>query len=197
MTPPADIIAAAVRAARQSPCVKSQRGVVVYARSSGIDIAAGWNGPPGVGARCAGDDNCREACGKICVHAEMRALRTAHDMLHRPEFDVRHMAELDAVHVKIGGPGRELVDGGGPSCWQCSREVLDVGLGGFWLYETQRCTCPPACASHRYPGEDGCTCELHGEGTGLGPLGRWRRYSAIGFHAATLAACGLPPLVTT
>jgi hypothetical protein len=196
MTPPSHIIEAAVRAARQSPCAKSQRGVVVYSRSSGIDIASGFNGPPGRGV-CARDDACREACGKICVHAEMRALRAARDILKRPEFNVLYMAECDAVHVKIGGgPVRGLVDGGGPSCWQCSREVVDVGLGGFWLYETARCVCPAACGSHRHPGEDGCTCSMHGTGEGGAlALGRWRRYNGIEFHAATLLACGLPPLV--
>lgn len=128
--PPKVAIEVALAAAKQSPCGKSKRGVSVYrVRSTDGDaivVGLGWNGMPG-GAACTNDETCRRLCAQRCVHAEMRAIRGA---------AIRHLVPLtshDAVHVKIGAAG-ELVPSGGPSCWQCSREILDVGLGGFWLY---------------------------------------------------------------
>lgn len=191
IAPPQHIIDAAIRAARRSPCAKSKRGVVVYVVSSGIDIASGYNGPPAGGA-CAGDAVCRAACGKLCVHAEMRAIRQAHIQLHRRELGIGSMAACEAVHVKVDGPGMMLMPGGGPSCWQCSREVMDVGLAGFWLYEgEQRCSCGEGCYAPHYAKPDGdCTCPWH-----MGDTGQWRRYTATEFHQATLDVNSLPAWV--
>lgn len=193
IAPPQHIIDAAIRAARRSPCAKSKRGVVVYVVGSGIDIASGSNGPPGGGA-CAGDAACREACGKLCNHAEVRAIRQAHIHLHRLELGIGSMAACEAVHVKLDGLTNTLMAGGGPSCWQCSREVMDVGLAAFWLYEEQQCTCATSCfASHARKPDEGCDCVQHvDEADGSWGAGRWRRYTALEFHQASLAANNLP-----
>jgi deoxycytidylate deaminase len=87
------------------------------------------------------------SCSKRCVHAEMRAIRT-------------NARGADVVHVKIDEHG-ELVAGGGPSCWQCSREILDAGCKGAWLYEQSQ------------PGD--C----------------WRYYTAADFHRTTMLACDI------
>lgn len=162
--PPDLCIRAALKAARQSPCAKSRRGVAVFRTvAGGVAIyGVGFNSMPG-DATCDGSETCRAMCSKRCVHAEMRAIRAA---------AIRHLTPLSgcyAVHVKLGTVG-ELVAGGGPSCWQCSREVLDVNLGSMWLYE-QAHPNPPV----------GLTL----------PPATWRRYTAAQFHAATLAACDL------
>jgi deoxycytidylate deaminase len=174
--PPPNAVEEAVFTAKRSPCAKSKRGVAVYARSGSEVVGAGFNGPP-LTTPCAGTDACRQSCSKVCVHAEIRALRQAHAVAHRSRHS---MAYFDAVHVKVVDGA--LVAGGGPSCWQCSREVLDVGLGGFWLYQEPPAECPePDCIG-------GPDCQ-----TPTGPT--WRYYTAAEFHAATLAACELPRMV--
>lgn len=93
--------------------------------------------------------SCRATNAKRCVHAEMRAVREA-----------GRGRGGDIVHVKVVERG-ELVAGGGPSCWQCSREILDAGFRGVWLYEKS----------------SGFDC--------------WRYYTAVDFHRATMLTCGI------
>lgn len=138
------IIRCAEAAAARSPCAKSKRGVVVF-RDGDLVLGSGFNGPP-VGFGCDDSTACRGDCGKRCVHAEMRALRDpnvmAYVVLSRSDLralgssqdKLRDFAGLDLLHVKIGEDGK-VIAGGGPSCWQCSREILDVGfVRGVWLY---------------------------------------------------------------
>lgn len=123
----------AVQWARMSPCAKSKRGVVIFHPGTGEIRGRGYNAQPGLYA-CTGDDACRAACGKRCVHAEVRAIRDA--IAHRATWSPMPtlLPGLEALHVKIGDDG-ELVASGGPRCASCSREVLDVGIAGFWLYD--------------------------------------------------------------
>jgi hypothetical protein len=158
-----EYIDAAIAAARRSPCAKSKRGVVIYRH--GI-VGVGFNGQPS--GECGGSGGvCWPVCHKVCVHAEMRAIREAlqrpgchtslpdlHEPGHRPHA-LLHDPGYRLVHVKVIDGA--LVASGGPSCWQCSREILDVGLAGVWLF--------------------------HFEG--------WRFYPADEFHAETLRACEL------
>jgi hypothetical protein len=137
MPPPDAAIRAALEAAAQSPCVKSKRGVAVYHIPSGDVMGVGYNSQPS--RRC--DQTCITNCNKLCVHAEHRAIVAAMPLS-------KSLRVHDAVHVKLfsmGGPytGRvpadfdytnALVPSGGPSCWQCSRIILDSGLEGFWLF---------------------------------------------------------------
>ena len=164
MNPPANIIDAAIRAALWSPCEKSKRGAVVFYMYStgdrGMKIATGFNGPPGAIA-CTGTDACRAVCGRACVHAESRAIRAACERA-KPQDGSPALEGLEILHAKI--VAGELVAGGPPSCWQCSREILDAGLGSVWLYELD--VEAPASAA------------IHGKGV-------WRRYSAAEFHAVT------------
>jgi deoxycytidylate deaminase len=112
--------AAAVSAGMHSTCAKSRRGVAIVSQWGRI-IGYGWNGPPPPFA-CQGDGRCRDSCNKIAVHAEDRALRSV---------DRYNSVGTELIHVKI-------VDGlavpsGPPSCWQCSRSILDAGIAGIWL----------------------------------------------------------------
>lgn len=133
--PPRTAIDAAVKASLGSPCFKSKRGVVLFSReltdssvSQGVDpgswtiVSEGFNGPPH-GFICQENDRCKEACARVCLHAEERAIRAG--SLGNDDHD------LELVHVKTVD-GR-LVATGGPSCWQCSRVVADSGIYGVWL----------------------------------------------------------------
>ena len=86
----------------------------------------GFNHPPAP-FTCDGSTACREACGKVCVHAEADALLQATKGLPDPWF----MGGAEMLHVKVVN-GRE-VPSGPPSCWQCSRLILESGIAGMWL----------------------------------------------------------------
>lgn len=163
--PPDWAIELAERTAAESPCAKSKRGVVAYDRDSNhirTAVRAGFNGPPR-NTPCPGREACGDRCNKLCVHAEMHALRGISDgIIWRYGIDA-----VDLVHVKLGADGR-VTAGGPPSCWQCSREILDVGfVTGVWLYELS----------------DWLGVRM--------PPGRWRYYTAADFHAVTLRNAGL------
>lgn len=164
--PPEYAINTARLEAMKSPCAKSKRGVVLFddnfGPSSQIVIAgAGSNGQP-PGFACSGSDACRRDCAKLCLHAEDRAIRDALVLWGDP-------TDLQMLHVKVVGGA--VVPGGGPSCWQCSRLVVELGLRGVWLYERIAARFVPEVP--------------------VPPEGDWRFYTAEEFHRATLRACGI------
>lgn len=114
-----DALKAAVELANLSPCSKSKRGVVIFNRYR--VLGRGYNHPPGPFI-CAGDDACRAACGRICIHAEQAAL-----------LDYEQGGDdTELLHVKV--EGAQAVPSGPPSCWQCSRLILLVpDIQGVWL----------------------------------------------------------------
>lgn len=167
MTPPMEAVHAAEVEAAQSPCAKSKRGAVIFdTRTLGI-VGGAYNRPP-LSLACDGSSECRTSCAKRCLHAESLALRlwqAVLDVQRDPGDPITDPAVFDLVHVKIDHDGR-VIAGGGPSCWQCAREVLDAGLGGVWLFEGSQLI-------HRPP--------------------VWARYSAEEFWTATCAECGVHP----
>jgi len=185
--PPYWVIEAARVAATGSPCQKSKRGAAVYNLNEVDDILEGrardraaffgvpyretvcqqdsivavaHNAPP-AGWTCTGSEACRKDCGKLCRHAEERAIHTA--------GRITSFERLALVHVKV--VDGQVVAGGPPSCWQCSRLVADCGIRGIWLYELVSLG------------------ELYTSPPGKG--GRWRFYEAKEFHRATLAHEGI------
>jgi hypothetical protein len=186
------VIEAARQSALQSPCAKSKRGVVLFNREKSDQVADQWNEPAvtpqtypilvneviagrgfngqPLGFSCTGSSVCRRDCSKLCVHAEQRAIWSAGSL--------DDVVDLELVHVKVDETG-VIVAGGNPSCWQCSRFVLDVGIRGVWLYEG---------VEIRYA-EDG---RMHPEITVeyVEPW-TWRYYKAIDFHKHTLRNCNL------
>jgi deoxycytidylate deaminase len=166
-------------------CVKSRRGAIVFdhdleerrlrkpsiietfsAVANLIVVGQGYN-RPALGA-CDGTDRCKADCSKRCVHAEQMAIREALGAvgdLHGRGLDVLHV-KLDTNTVAPGGP---------PSCWQCSKEILDAGLRGVWLFEgTQEVNAMTVPYTVNYA-----------------PPGVWRYYTAKEFHVATLKNCGV------
>lgn len=169
--PPDLIIALAVDTANRGPCAKSKRGVVIY----GLDPYQGdvplifgnaWNSQPWP-YECDGSEACKAACGRLCVHAEQRAIM---QMLCPSPTDLARFTFKDKV--KYPDPGSlalvhvKTVDGKlvpspkGPSCDQCSKLIVEnKWIGTVWLYEGE---------------------------------GYWRGYDTTTFHRKTLIACGLP-----
>lgn len=127
-SPPQFVIDAAIAEANRSPCAKSKRGVAIFS-DPGWDslhptrlFSCAHNAQPDP-LKCDGSEACRNACAKLCEHAEAAALR---------KFDT-FGASGDLLHVKtVDG---QLVPSGGPSCWQCSRAILaDRRIDGVWLF---------------------------------------------------------------
>jgi deoxycytidylate deaminase len=160
--PAAWLIEEARLEAIKSPCAKSKRGVIVYCSEivnlyrdtvdadlndhvrNRIIIGRGFNGQPS--GFCDATARCRELCNQRCVHAEMRALRGI------------RAGGATLLHVKV--VDGQVVPGGGPSCWQCSREIVDSNLLGVWLYQDPYVNATTAPA--------------------------WCYYSAFSFHRETL-----------
>jgi len=133
-------IHAAIGAARRSHCHKDQRGAAVWHQSRDLIIGAN-NGPPAP-FTCDGSDACRAACGKLAVHAEMRAvnryLRAATGLA---------VTGMQVLHIRVvdGKP----VPSGPPSCITCSRDMLDAGVSLVWLWHEEGWVSYNAAAFHR------------------------------------------------
>ena len=161
--PPTEVITLAVGMARMSPCAKSKRGVVAYSDAqaphlSPIILGLGYN-HPALGI-CDGSPECKRDCAKLCTHAEAAAVREAMERAPSRSMDSEHPIYL--VHVKV--VQSYMVPGGGPSCWQCSKLIIDhTAIRGVWLYET----------------------------TVSAPDPEWKFYTSGDFHIATLLACGI------
>jgi deoxycytidylate deaminase len=132
-------LARAVEVAGQSPCQKSKRGVVIW-REGWPFHAAGWNHQPAPLA-CDGSAFCRANCAKLCVHAETHAL------LGLPVPGLAGAYRADMLHVKV--VGGKAVPSGLPSCWQCSRLILDRGIRQVWLLHDAGLTAYSAENFHR------------------------------------------------
>lgn len=113
-------IKAAVEQANMSPCAKSKRGVVVWEPLGNRIVGRGFNAPP-PRFHCGGSEACRQACGKLCVHAEMNAIFSTWGRTCKA--DMLHIKTVDGVPVPSGPP----------SCWQCSRNILAAGISYIWL----------------------------------------------------------------
>lgn len=112
----------AVEIAKLSPC-GSKRGIVIWHREHGV-ISGGYNAPP-PSFVCDGSDACRANCNKTAVHAEQAALI---------DFDPR-IEGCEMIHVKV--VDGEAVHSLQPSCWQCSKLILQAGISYMWLYQVE------------------------------------------------------------
>lgn len=126
----------AIRAAMKSTCAKSRRGVVIIGIGNEV-VSLGQNGPP-VPFHCARNEVCRASCNKVAVHAEERAIVVV---------SRRAMYGADLVHVKVNADGK-AVTSGPPSCWQCSRMILEAGIARVWLKHERGWTAYPAAEFH-------------------------------------------------
>lgn len=125
--PPQEAIDAAVEIGRQSPCAKSKRGVVIFARHVSDQVliySRGYNSPPAPFV-CDGSEACQGACAKVAEHAEAAALRLLGGTMAAG-------LGLELLHVKVRNG--ELVESGPPSCSDCSKAILaDRRIWRVWL----------------------------------------------------------------
>lgn len=117
-----DALRDAVWVAGFSRCIKSQRGVVVFRRDSGrLTVGSNFQPPP---FNCDGSETCREACNRLCLHAETVALTNLDvDAIGRKGLEMLHVETVDG----------KAVPSGEPSCWQCSRMIAWIGIERMWL----------------------------------------------------------------
>lgn len=173
-----------------SGCDKSKRGVVVFHRDIPTALGVGHNHPPAP-MRCDGSDLCRAECNKICVHAEQAAIL---DVCRAD--GIREGSQL--LHIKVmpfpwpneppwfiwrNGPIYLPVPSGPPSCWQCSRFVLEAGIAKVWLAHAPA-TSPPDVGNTS--SEKNRKARVAWLANGL------RCYTALEFHRLTLEHHQLP-----
>lgn len=159
MNPNMKAVQAVVQAARQSPCQKSKRGAAIVGGDG--TIVAAWNALPKPFA-CDGSEACRRDCARRCVHAEEQALlisaatrltkpcEVIHIKVVRPDVVIEEPVEPPAILAKgaskrvfgkpINGqvPGKANEDyapvpSGPPSCIECAKLMLAVGVHAVWL----------------------------------------------------------------
>lgn len=132
-SPPQEAIDAAIEEGQWSLCSKSKRGVSVYRiiDNTCVIYGSGHNRPP-LQLRCDGTDACKKTCNQYCLHAEQQAID---EVLRGNASSWKMISDMVMVHAKV--VDGELVKGGPPGCWQCSRQILERGFKGIWLYETR------------------------------------------------------------
>jgi deoxycytidylate deaminase len=130
----------AMWAAKHSACAKDQRGAAVWHPEYGV-IVNGHNGPPDP-FTCDGSEACRAACGKLAVHAEMRAV-----LKYQRTVKLGPPVGMHVLHIRTvdGKP----VTSGPPSCISCSRDMLEAGVAVVWLWHDTGWTSYPAEVFHR------------------------------------------------
>lgn len=110
----------AIEASLNSPC-QSKRGVVIFEGENHISM--GWNNQPAPFV-CDGSENCKRSCSKTAIHAEQAAIINALGGGSLVGAEMLHVKTIDGL----------LVPSMGPSCLQCSKLILAVGLKGMWLF---------------------------------------------------------------
>ena len=112
----------AIEEAKKSSCMKSHRGAVVFDRQTGSIWGSGRNEPP---SPFVCDGTCKGSCGKVAIHAEQNAIYKALEK----NYSLRG---LHLIHIKV--VDEEPVPGGPPSCIECSKLIVRMGIGVVWLF---------------------------------------------------------------
>lgn len=119
----------AIALTRAGKCAKSKRVAWLQSPVGAWDPVLGVNGPP-VELPCSGDQACRDACAKICTHAEERVLlRVLRDGFDGP-IDMFHLEVVDDQPMPFDRAGKDA----GPSCITCARLMLQGHVRLVWLY---------------------------------------------------------------
>lgn len=143
-------ISLAVEAAHQSPCQKSKRGAVAFARrrmyqpgdavGRVMTVVETGHNQPFQSLFCSGTEMCKSACRHICDHAEAIAVsKWLAKYGSSPEgsamFDVVHI-ELRPNEAGVWEPVAFDREGQpkGPSCITCARDMLRAEARLVWLW---------------------------------------------------------------
>lgn len=114
----------AIAIAQMSTCAKSKRGAIM-AHPDTHTIFEAFNGPPRT-FECTRDTECWSSCNRVAVHAEERLLLTPGARAYAPGSHI--------VHARVNSETGDLLPSGCPSCWQCSRMIVECEVGWVWLY---------------------------------------------------------------
>lgn len=114
-----DAFKRATLASFNSPC-QSKRGVVIWDDECGY-IAQGWNHLP-LPFIYDSSKKCKASCNMTVIHAEQHAILRA-----RQHLDGMHMIHVKSVDEKA-------VYSDKPTCVQCSKLILEVGIATMTLY---------------------------------------------------------------
>ncbi|MEK6955772.1 MAG: hypothetical protein AABW52_03870 [Nanoarchaeota archaeon] len=112
----------AAEQARDSRCSKSNRGVVIV--KDRFLIGKGTNNPPG-NLECA-TERCYPICNEYTIHAEQNAIT---DAMRNGDYQRLEGSRMYHVKARLG----YIENSGGPSCVQCSKQVLESKIGDFVL----------------------------------------------------------------
>src|SRR3989344_7979546 len=112
----------AIKKAKQSPCERDKRGVVIVS-NRGLEIGVGLNAPP-PGFIC--DEHCQPTCRDYAVHAEMNAIA---DAVKKGNGQSLTGARMYHARVENG----ILKNSRKPKCYQCSKHLVTFGLTEFVL----------------------------------------------------------------
>lgn len=129
-------MAYAIEESNYSPCLKDKRGVVIV--KEGSILGVGHNRPP-EGFQCS-ESPCEKFCRTYSVHAEMVALG---DSLFRGSY----IKGSRMYHARV--EDGLLIDSRKPRCADCSKHILEFGIGDFVLKHAEGYTVYDASEFHR------------------------------------------------
>ncbi len=117
-------IKTAILEAEKSVCSKSKRGVVIVKKLSdeNVVVGKGYN-TPALGRICY-PKHCYNICNQYCIHAEQNAIFNALSNVH-------NLKNSRLYHIKV--KDGEVKNSGQPSCIECSKLILKVGIEGIVL----------------------------------------------------------------
>ena len=110
----------AIKEAEKSLCNKSKRGIIIV--KNDIIIGRGFNNPP-LDLLCE-PEYCYPICNQYCIHAEENAIFDA--LMNNYDLNGSRM-----YHIKI--KEGEVRTSGMPSCVNCSKKILHLGIAEFVL----------------------------------------------------------------
>ena len=127
---------AAILETEKSVCSKSKRGVVIVKKmfDENIIVGRGYNNP--VLGRICYPEHCYNICNQYCAHAEQNAIFNA-------LFNIHTLKNSRLYHIKV--KNGEVKNSGKPSCIECSKLILKVGIEdivlkhdeGYGLYSAE------------------------------------------------------------
>ncbi len=121
----------AAEKAKNSPCKRDKRGVVIVDKTIGV-IGAGYNAPPK--EYICESKYCEPTCKDYAIHAEMNAI------IHTVKIGNAYNLEGSRMyHARVDEEG-EIMYSRKPRCYQCSKHVLGFGIKEFVLMHEEGLT---------------------------------------------------------
>lgn len=122
----------AVKAAKESPCQKSARGVIIWDPNIrvGCHYVTATNHLP-FGYGCTGSATCKQVCSEACIHAEEQAIFNWFNGPQKESGMQIRFTEL--LHIKYDRTLDAAMPSKASSCVSCAKIILDLGIKVVWL----------------------------------------------------------------